>query len=366
MAKDNLPIYKITIDPEYSENGEDLGIEQIAFTSTPAIKVMGMAFNSQVKQMIFKDNVKYRIVAPALIPMEIYRKDDEDGKEYYVKFSVEEIEKIHAKFMRDMSNKDLFNLEHDTTETVPAYILEAWIVDSPLKDKAYSSFGIEVPAGTLMVTAQVTDVEYYNHLVDNDQVGFSIEGYLGMKLKEVTQLKTKINMNRKIKMNALPDGEHIIDGKTYVVVGGVITEIREAAMKSRTKMNALPDGEHTIMGKIYVVKDGEIIEIRDAELEEVTEEVTEEVALEDTVVEEEEVVEETMAVDPVLDAEAILAIVKPALDAEVNNLVAMIADLKAQLEEAISVDSEEEVVEEVVALSAQQKLSNFIKFNNNK
>ena len=319
MAKDNLPIYKITIDPEYSENGEDLGIEQIAFTSTPAIKVMGMAFNSQVKQMIFKDNVKYRIVAPALIPMEIYRKDDEDGKEYYVSFSVEEIEKIHAKFMRDMSNKDLFNLEHDTSETVPAYILEAWIVDSPLKDKAYSSFGIEVPTGTLMVTAQVTDVEYYNHLVDNDQVGFSIEGYLGMKLKAETQLKTDINMNK------------------------------------------LPDGEHTIEGKIYVVVDGEITEIRDAEVVEASEEV----ALEDTVVEEEEVVEETMAVDPVLDAEAILAIVKPALDAEVNNLVAMIADLKAQLEDAMAVDSEEEVVmEEVVALSVQQRLSNVIKFNN--
>jgi len=320
MAKDNLPIYKITIDPEYSENGEDLGIEQIAFTSTPAIKVMGMAFNSQVKQMIFKDNVKYRIVAPALIPMEIYRKDDEDGKEYYVSFSKEEIEKIHSKFMKDMSNKDLFNLEHDTTETVPAYVLEAWIVDNPTKDKAYSSFGIEVPTGTLMVTAQVTDVEYYNHLVDNDQVGFSIEGYLGMKLKAETQLKTDINMNK------------------------------------------LPDGEHTIEGKIYVVTDGEITEIRDAELVEASEEV----ALEDTVVEEEEVVEETMAVDPVLDAEAILAIVKPALDAEVNNLVAMIADLKAQLEDAMAVDSEEEVVEEVVALSAQQKLSNFIKFNNNK
>jgi hypothetical protein len=282
---------------------------------------MGMAFNSQVKQMIFKDNVKYRIVAPALIPMEIYRKDDEDGKEYYVSFSKEEIEKIHSKFMKDMSNKDLFNLEHDTTETVPAYVLEAWIVDNPTKDKAYSSFGIEVPTGTLMVTAQVTDVEYYNHLVDNDQVGFSIEGYLGMKLKAETQLKTKINMNK------------------------------------------LPDGEHTIEGKIYIVKDGEITEIRDAEVVEASEEV----ALEDTVVEEEEVVEEeTMAVDPVLDAEAILAIVKPALDAEVNNIVAMIADLKAQLEEALSVDSEEDVVEEVVALSVQQRLSNFIKFNNNK
>ena len=317
MAKDNLPVYKITIDPEYAENGEELGIEQIAFTSTPAIKVMGMAFNSQAKQMIFTDDVKYRIVAPALIPMEIYRKDDEDGKEYYVKFTMEEIEKIHSKFMRDMSNKDLFNLEHDTEKTVPAYILEAWIVDTPKEDKAYSSFGIEVPEGTLMVTAQVTDKEYYAQLVADGQVGFSIEGYLGMKLKAETQLKTNINMNK------------------------------------------LPDGEHTIDGKIYVVVDGEITEIRDAEVVEAT--------LADTVVEEEEVVEEeTMAVDPALDAEAILEIVRPLITEQVDALVAMIADLKNQLEEALVVETEEEVMEEAVALSAQQKLSMFNKFNNNK
>jgi hypothetical protein len=315
MAKDNLPVYKITIDPEYSENGEDLGIEQIAFTSTPAIKVMGMAFNSQVKPMIFTDDVKYRIVAPALIPMEIYRKDDEDGKEYYVKFTIEEIEKIHAKFMRDMSNKDLFNLEHDTDKTVPAYVLEAWIVDTPKEDKAYSSFGIEVPEGTLMVTAQVTDKEYYAQLVADGQVGFSIEGYLGMKLKEVTQLKTNINMNK------------------------------------------LPDGEHTIEGKIYVVTDGEITEIRDAEVVEAT--------LADTVVEEEVTEEETMAVDPALDAEAILEIVRPLITEQVDALVAMIADLKNQLEEALVVETEEEL-EEAVALSVQQKLSMFNKFNNNK
>ena len=317
MAKDNLPVYKITIDPEYSENGEDLGIEQIAFTSTPAIKVMGMAFNSQVKPMIFTDDVKYRIVAPALIPMEIYRKDDEDNKEYYVKFTIEEIEKIHAKFMRDMSNKDLFNLEHDTDKTVPAYVLEAWIVDTPKEDKAYSSFGIEVPEGTLMVTAQVTDKEYYAQLVADGQVGFSIEGYLGMKLKEQQQLKLN-------NMNKLPDGEHLIDGKIYVVVDGEITEIRE---------------------------------------EEV---VVEEEAMSDTVVEEEVVEEETMAVDPTMDAEAILEIVRPLITEQVDALVAMIADLKNQLEEALVVETEEEVMEEAVALSAQQKLSMFNKFNSNK
>jgi len=316
MAKDNLPVYKITIDPEYSENGEDLGIEQIAFTSTPAIKVMGMAYNSQVKPMIFTDDIKYRIVAPALIPMEIYRKDDDD-KEYYVSFSKEEIEKIHAKFMQDMSNKDLFNLEHDTDKTVPAYVLEAWIVDTPKEDKAYSSFGIEVPEGTLMVTAQVTDKEYYAQLVADGQVGFSIEGYLGMKLKEQQQLKLN-------NMNKLPDGEHLIDGKIYVVVDGEITEIRE---------------------------------------EEV---VVEEEAMSDTVVEEEEVVEEeTMAVDPAMDAEAILEIVRPLITEQVDALVAMIADLKNQLEESLVVETEEEL-EKAVKMSVQQKLSSFNKFNNNK
>jgi len=315
MAKDNLPVYKITIDPEYSENGEDLGIEQIAFTSTPAIKVMGMAFNSQVKPMIFTDDIKYRIVAPALIPMEIYRKDDEDGKEYYVSFSVEEIERIHSKFMKDMSNKDLFNLEHDTEKTVPAYVLEAWIVDTPKEDKAYSSFNIEVPEGTLMVTAQVTDKEYYNQLVADGQVGFSIEGYLGMKLKEQKQLKLN-------NMNKLPDGEHLIDGKIYVVVDGEITEIREE-------------------------------EVVEAELA-------------DTVVEEEVVEEETMAVDPTMDAEAILEIVRPFITEQVDALVAMIADLKNQLEESLVTETEEEVLEEAVALSVQQRLSIFNKFNNNK
>jgi len=321
MAKKNIPTYQITIDPAYAENGEDLGIEQIAFTATPAIKVKGMAFSSQAKPLFFSDELKYRITAPALIPMEIYRFDEDSKEEYNVKFTKEEIELIHGKFMKQMVNRDLFNLEHDQSKTVPAYVLEAWIVDTPMEDKAYSSFGIEVPEGTLMVTAQVTDKEYYAELVSQEQIGFSIEGYLGMKLKE--QPKTNIQMNK------LPDGEHLIDGKIYVVVDGEITEIRDA----------------------------EVVEA------------SEEVALEDTVVEEtvtEEIPaeEETMAIDPVVDAEAILAIVKPVLDEQMNALLAMIADLKNQLEEALSMEVEEEVVSEAVAMSVQQRFSSVNKFIN--
>ena len=324
MAKNNIPTYQITIDPAYAENGEDLGIEQIAFTATPAIKVKGMAFSSQAKPLFFSDELKYRITAPALIPMEIYRFDEDSNEEYNVKFSKEEIEKIHGKFMQQMVNRDLFNLEHDQSKTVPAYVLEAWIVDTPKEDKAYSSFGIEVPEGTLMVTAQVTDKEYYAELVSQEQIGFSIEGYLGMKLKEQKQSQNNTQMNELM----------------------------------------LPDGEHIINEKIYVVKDGKVVEVKDVEKVEASEEV----ALEDTVVEETtEVAEETtMEVDPVMDAEAILAIVKPAIDEQVNALVAMIADLKNQLEEVMSTEVEEEVVEEAVALSAQQRFSSVNKFINNK
>jgi len=322
MAEKNIPTYKITIDPAYAENGEDLGIEQIAFTANPAIKVKGMAFSSEAKPMFFSDELKYRITAPALIPMDIYRYDDDAKQEYFVQFTKEEIENIHGKFMRDMVNRDLFNLEHDTEKTVPAYVLEAWIVENPKKDKAYSSFGIEVPEGTLMVTAQVTDKEYYAELVSEEQIGFSIEGYLGMKLSEQTN-KNQINMNK------------------------------------------LPDGEHLIEGKIYVVKDGEVIEIKEVEKVEASEEV----ALEDTVVEEESTVEtteeETMAVDPELDAEAVLAIVKPAIEEQVNQLVAMIADLQNQLDQALTAEVEEEVeMAEAVALSVQQRFSNVNKFIN--
>ena len=316
MASKNIPTYQITIDPAYAENGEDLGIEQIAFTSNPAIKVKGMAFSSQAKPLFFSDELKYRITAPALIPMEIYRFDEDSKEEYNVKFTKEEIELIHGKFMKQMVNRDLFNLEHDQSMTVPAYVLEAWIVDNPKQDKAYSSFGIEVPQGTLMVTAQVTDKEYYAELVAQEQIGFSIEGYLGMKLKEQPN---KINMNK------------------------------------------LPDGEHTIMDKIYVVKDGEVIEIRDVEMEETSEEVV----LEETVIEE-ETVEETMAVDPVVDAEAIIAIVRPLLDEHMNAVASMIADMRNQLDEILSTEVESEEIVEDVALSAHQRLSNFVKFNNNK
>lgn len=323
------PCYKITIEDAYSD-GEDLGMEMIAFTNKPAIKVKGMAFNSHAI-MTFSDDVKMRIVAPAMIPMEIYRKD-EDGSEYDVQFTAEVIEAIHAKFMLNLQNKDIFNLEHDATEKVPAYILEAWIVDSPQHDKAFTTYGIEVPKGTLMLTSQVTDKEYYDKLVESGQVGYSIEGFLGMKLSEQLKLNTM----------KLPDGEHQIEDKIYVIKDGEVVEIKDVPTEMEAEMAADPAVEEEAQTTVD-------------NAEEAVQEEESAAAAEDV----------EMAVDPALDAEAVLAIVGPVIEEQVNQLVAMIADLKNQLEESLSAETKAEEAAPV-ALTAHEKFKEFVKFSKTK
>jgi hypothetical protein len=219
--------------------------------------------------------------------------------------------------MLNLNNRNLFNLEHESDQVVPAYILEAWLVDNPDADKAKSTFGISVPKGTLMVTAQVTDTEYYNKLVEAGQVGFSIEGFLGLKLSNQKQT------------NMLPDGKHTLeDGTVIVVKDGVVVEVQE------------PQAEEVAM---------EVEASKDEEMEESKEEV---------VVEEETIVEEVeAAIDPVADAEAILAIVNPVLEQRISELLQVIADLKNELTETEEVASVEEI-----EMSAAQKFTNVINF----
>jgi hypothetical protein len=249
---------------------------------------------------------------------------DEDGEEYDAQFSAEVIEQIHSKFMQNLKNKDIFNLEHDATEKVPAYILEAWIVDSPKTDKAFTTYGIDVPKGTLMLTSQVTDRAYYDELVESGQVGYSIEGFLGMKLSEQLKLNTM----------KLPDGEHLIEDKIYVVKDGEVIEIKDVPTEMEAELSADPAVEE---------------EVADAEAQATEEAETEEVA---------------MAIDPTVDAEAIIAIVRPLLEEHMNSVISMIAGLKNQIEESIAVETEEEVAS--VALTAHEKFKEFVKFSKSK
>lgn len=310
----NLPVYKITISDEFSE-GVDLGISQIAFVKNPAVLIKGVAFNEvSPKKQYFGDKIKYRIVSPAMIPMQIYRADDES--EYYVEFTEQEIERIHSKFMKNISNRKVFNLEHDKTQDVPAYILEAWIVgQDPTKDKSFSEYGIQVPKGTLMITSQITNKDTYNSLIENEQTGFSIEGFLGMTLSEIINKKN----------------------------------LKETKMEEN-KMQ-LPAGEYIMGDKIYIVKEDGTFEIKDKEVakeEMAADEPKEEAKAEE--VKKEEMAEEVLPVDeePAADGDFYS---KAEVDAKFEELYQMIAEMKNE-------EIAEDVIEEKVLpqqMSAIQK-----------
>ena len=252
-----------------------------------------------------------RIAAPALIPMEIYR-CDEDG-EYYAEFTEEEIEKLTSKFMANLTNNGKFNLEHKEGDVAPAYILEAWIVNDPAKDKAKSTFNIDLPKGKLMIVSKVKDVNYYNQLVANGQVGFSIEGFLGLKLSEIID-KHKNKFTMKNKPTTLPEGTKFeIDGIKYIVKEGVINEDDSVAVE--------PVVEPVVAAAEPVVEP--VVEPVTAAVEPVVEPVA-------------PVVEPVVAPTGTPDEAAILAIVQPKLD----EIYQMIADLKAAypMEEVAPVD----------------------------
>lgn len=376
--KRDLPKYKITIDDEYSE-GENLGISMIAFTSKPAIMVKGMAFNvDEPTKLYFVDELKYRICAPVMVPMEIYRCDS--NEEYFVQFTVEEIDTIHQKFMSNLTNKNIFNLEHKSENVMPAFVLEAWIVDNPETDKAMQTYGISVPKGTLMMTTQITDKQVYSNLVNGGQVGYSIEGFLGLKLSEIKMSEPPYHENCKC---SLVDGEvknepgvcdYCLEQSQFNIVtlesDTLSVETKNKEHKMENKLN-IPAGEYTDKdGNVFIVAEDGTITKKEQVIEETLS--TEKVVKEKEVVKEEmsePIEEEVDQVEDVVEEEMAEPVVEPSttytkeeVDAKFEELYKLIGDMQAEEVEDIE---EIELKKEDVKLSVNDRFEAFNRFFTN-
>jgi len=217
------PIYKV----KPNKNGE--GFEKIAYTATPAIMTRGLAFSEL--QMTFSDEVKMRIAAPIMIPDMLIDRMDENGK-YYVVFDREDAEILYSNFMKNYSSKNQnFNIEHTDEIVQDSYILESWIVgDNNKADRSYSEFGIELPAGSIFVVTQFTNIDKFNEFKNKKLDGFSIEGMFSLE----PDYNRMANKNNKFNMQ-LPDGEYVMGDMCYVIVGGEVVETKPCA-KAETEM----------------------------------------------------------------------------------------------------------------------------------
>lgn len=311
--------YILSFDDEFAEDGEYLGVMEIANTANPAIQIKGVAFSSN-KKLLFKDDKKHRIAAPVLMPSRIFRRDPETKEEYYLTITEEAVNKAFQKFQRDRAGEVVFNYEHDESKKVPSYMLETWMVEDPKTDKSLSVYGIEVPKGTWFGVQQFTDVDTYNEFVKDDITGFSIhgEGAMRLQLKNHNMNKLELKEEETVTVNGVEF--HFKDNKLIPV------ELEEEEVEL---------AEEEVELKEEVVEEEKVEEV-EAEAETIeAEEVVEEEVIEAEAEEEEEVAE--------IDEAAVMKILQPKLD----EIYDMIADLKVDKEEVV------EEVEEEVELSGR-------------
>ena len=166
-----MKLYELLID----ENDLLLsGVNAISIVENPAIQSDFIALGDQKPVLLAEVNKDRQILmGAALIPSKpIYRKDGDE--EYYVYFSKETIAKTAEAFFRN-NNQNNATLEHaEVLDNMTVF--ESWIVEDPEFDKS-KKYGLEVPAGTWMVSMKVDDKDVWdNYVKDNKVFGFSIEG----------------------------------------------------------------------------------------------------------------------------------------------------------------------------------------------
>ena len=286
-----LPLYVLDID----ENLEDeTSVFAVGLVLQPAIERNWHTFSAEEPKIEHKFTVideEKRILGGFLMvaEMPIFRKDD-DGTQYYVKFTAESIARIVNKLAK--SGKPLsFNLNHDDNQPVKgAYLLSHFIIDSKLGMKTPEGF-TPAPDGSWFGYVKIDDESVWQKAKDGDIRGFSVEGYFNdIKVDEAEQteyeeLKNKIISNmefNKLKKvlgedltnqlkkvfseeapivepaiefveTSLLDGSAIVKGT--IAVGETVTLV----MPDGSEVPA-PDGEHTLEGNVVITVMGGVIE----------------------------------------------------------------------------------------------------------
>lgn len=379
MLRDKLQIFDVTLDDNYSENGEYLGIDRISNVANPAVKIKGVAFSDHTaKKVFFADDKKYRLVAPVLVPGTIYRNDD-DG-EYSLRFTPEIIETIAKKLMRDLHKfaATLFSSEHNDSDLVDSYILEAILVDSESKVKMIKdSYGLVVPLGSFIVVQQFNDKDRYNEVVSKGQTGLSIEGFLGMmlptdvsnkqKFNKMSKKKKFVGVKRTFKTASKKKLEEVIETSELVLIADDLKEGEEVIVVEEGT-DGVPSANKAFNGEIDTVIDGvdQVIIIEDGMITEVVEEEVvapvEEVAMVD-----EPVVEEVLMADEVVETvETVVETPTETSDyeAKFTEIYEMIAEIKKELSDMKELSDIEEVAVEMSRKNFSVALDSFNKWNN--
>jgi len=164
---------------------EDIdGLTQVSFVEQPAIEENFHAFSAaQPLAFAIQDEEKRIITGPAMLAEKpIYRRDSE-GREFFVKFSAETIEKA-VKRWAQQGRHNAVNVEH-STPIAGAYLMESFITD-PERGINPPEAWKDSPAGSWFVSYYIADDALWAKVKAGEFKGFSIEGFFSEKPAEMS------------------------------------------------------------------------------------------------------------------------------------------------------------------------------------
>ena len=178
MNYNGLPVYDFVID------GANLGMTAISLVTKPAIESSFIAFNeAKPKKYVLSAAYKKQISGLALIPDKLIYRTEEGTDGYYGMFSVDTIEAIRNKFHKQ-KNTDNVNLQHNEEDSIEAYLVESYILDTQERVDECLAKGIEEAVlGAWFVSYKIDDADAFQLALDGDLTGFSIEIFLDKELK---------------------------------------------------------------------------------------------------------------------------------------------------------------------------------------
>lgn len=251
-----LPIYNAVIKDEFD------GIINISLVDEPAVEVDFITLSKEKELETFKsvDDEKHLLTGVIMTANKLIYRRNEDGFEYYIKYSPDVIRKMSEKLLSDMAHENI-DIDHKQTllEKGKVVLQEIWI-KSPDKPGPFEN----IEDGSLLATYHVYDEEIWEMCKSDRFNGFSLCGYFGVEQELVINKKpNKKSMLKKIKemlkSMLLNFGEIKTDNGILYYDG---EELIEGINVTNENEEAVEDGD-------YNLEDGSVITIKDSKIEKI-------------------------------------------------------------------------------------------------
>jgi len=129
---------------------------------------------SSERHMFSVDEDKRIVTGPLMIPNKMILRRDSEGNPYYIFFTKATIRKMMEKFLK-LNKHNNTDVQHDNNVTTSNTLLESWISEDKMYDKAYK-LGFGLPMGTWYVSYKINDDSTWEKVKSGELKGFSLAG----------------------------------------------------------------------------------------------------------------------------------------------------------------------------------------------